>query len=116
MVAPPPRIPAPSPIPAAKIAGAGSASTSGAAAAGSGTGAGGTGNGAGGGGTGDTSRFTPAQLIRNPDSRRLPLDRPGPNAERARDGVLAVQTNGVPSQCRVIRSSGDPGVDGAFAR
>ena len=114
VVAPPPRIPAPSPIPAAKVAGTGSASTSGAAAAGSGTGAGGAGNGTGGGGTGDTSRFTPAQLVRNlsrGDYRSIAQGRlPSGRAMVS----LLVQANGVPSQCRVIRSSGDPGVDGGL--
>jgi periplasmic protein TonB len=114
VVAPPPRIPAPSPIPAARIAGAGSASTSGAAAAGSGTGAGGAGNGPGGGGTGDMSRFTPAQLVRNltrGDYRSIAQGRMP--SGRAMVSLL-VQTNGVPSQCRIVRSSGDPGVDGGL--
>jgi protein TonB len=113
VVAPRPRIPAPSPIPAAKIAGTGSASTAGAAAAGSGTGAGGSGNGAGGGGS-DYSRFTPAQLIRNlthGDYRSIGAGRlPSGRAMVS----LRVEPNGAPSNCRIVRSSGDPVVDGGL--
>lgn len=114
VVAPPPTIPAPSPLPAAKVAGTGNASTSGAAAAGSGTGAGETGNGHGGGGTGDTSRFTPAQLVRNltrGDYRSIAQGRlPAGRAMVS----LRVDANGVASNCRVVRSSGDAGVDGSL--
>lgn len=114
VVAPPPTIPAPSPIPAAKVAGSGSASTSGAAASGTGTGAGGSGNGAGGGGIADYSRFTPAQLVRNltrGDYRSIAQGRlPAGRAMVS----LRVETNGVPSNCKVISSSGDPAVDGGL--
>ena len=114
VVAPPQRIPAPSPLPAAKIAGTGNASSSGAATAGNGTGAGGSGTGAGGGGYGDTSRFTPAQLVRNltrGDYRsiaqgRLPTGRAMVS--------LRVEPTGTPSNCRVVRSSGDAGVDSSL--
>ncbi|HEX5237771.1 MAG TPA: energy transducer TonB [Sphingomicrobium sp.] len=113
VVAPPARIPLPSPIPAAKVAGTGSAATSGAAAADSGTGAGGTGNGGGGGGP-DYSRFTPAQLIRNltrGDYRSIAQGR----LSSGRAIVsLRVEPTGVPSDCRVVRSSGDPVVDGGL--
>jgi protein TonB len=111
VVAPPPRIPAPSPLPAAKFAGSGSASTSGASTAGNGTGAGGSGTGVGGGGYGDTSRFTPAQLVRNltrGDYRSIAQGRlPSGRAMVS----LRVEPSGVPSNCRVVRSSGDAGVD-----
>jgi protein TonB len=108
VVAPP--APRPSPVPAAKLAGQGSAAASGAAAAGSGTGAGWAGSGPGGGGT-DFSRFTPARLVRNLTSGdyrsigagRLP-------AGRAM-GALRIETDGVPSGRRIVRSSGDPIVD-----
>ena len=98
VVAPPPRIPVPSPLPAAKIAGTGSAPSSGAANAGNGTGAGGSGNGPGGGGSGDTSRFTPAQLVRNlsrGDYRsiaqgRLPAGRAMVSLRVEPDGVPAI--------------------------
>lgn len=114
VVAPPPRIPAPSPLPAAKVAGAGNASSSGAAAAGNGTGAGGSGNGPGGGGTADYSRFTPAQLVRNltrGDYRSIAQGRMP--AGRAMVS-LRVETNGAATNCRIVRSSGDPSVDGSL--
>ena len=114
VVAPPPRIPAPSPLPAAKFAGSGSASTSGASTAGNGTGAGGSGTGVGGGGYGDTSRFTPAQLVRNltrGDYRSIAQGRlPSGRAMVS----LRVEPSGVPSNCRVVRSSGDAGVDSSL--
>ena len=114
VVAPPPRIPAPSPLPAAKVAGTGNASSSGSAAAGNGTGAGGGGSGTGGGGYGDTSRFTPAQLVRNltrGDYRAIAQGRlPAGRAMVA----LRVDAAGIPSNCRIIGSSGDAGVDGAL--
>lgn len=108
VVAPP--APLPSPVPAAKVAGQGNAPASGAAAAGSGTGAGGAGGGPGGGGV-DYSRFTPARLVRNLTSGdyrsigagRLPAGRAMVS--------LRVEANGVPSGCRIVRSSGDSIVD-----
>jgi periplasmic protein TonB len=112
VVAPKPRIPAPSPLPAAKVAGTGSAPSSGATSAGSGTGAGGSGNGAGGGP--DYSRFTPARLIRNltrSDYRSVAAGRlPSGRAMVS----LSVQPNGLPSGCRILRSSGDSVVDGGL--
>jgi len=111
VVAPPTPLPAQSPIPAAKVAGSGSASTSGAAASGNGSGAGGSGSGAGGG---DYSRFTPARLVRNltrSDYRQLAAGRmPAGRAMVA----LRVEPSGIPSNCRVSRSSGDSAVDGAL--
>lgn len=100
-------------IAAAPIPAAGSASSSGAASAGSGTGAGGSGDGLGGGGPGaDYSRFTPAQLVRNirrGDYRQIA-------GERMPQGIamlsLRVQPDGSADNCRVVRSSGDPFVDG----
>lgn len=110
VVAPPPKFPEPSPIPAAKAAGTGSAATSGAASSGTGTGAGGTGNGSGGGGV-DYSRFTPARLVRNlsrGDYRAIA----GGRMPSGRAMVsLRVEPTGLPSNCRVVRSSGDPAVD-----
>lgn len=109
VVAPQPRIPAPSPIPAAKIAGTGSASTSGAGTAGTGTGAGGAGNGPGGGGSGG---FTPARKISkipNQEYRRL-VSVSG--MERGTVGVMIrVTPDGVASNCRVVRSSGNSTAD-----
>jgi protein TonB len=110
IVAPQPRIPVQSPIPAAKIAGTGSATSSGAGTSGTGTGAGGSGNGPGGGG--DYSKFTPARLVRNltrGDYQRLAAGRlPAGRAMVS----LRVEPSGVPSNCRIARSSGDSVVDG----
>ena len=114
VVAPPPKLPAPSPIPAAKVAGTGSAANSGASIAGTGTGAGGVGNGSGGGGTGDYSRFTPARLItplRNRDYQALAANRMPTGSG---DVAIVIAPSGRISSCRVIRSSGDPMVDGAL--
>jgi protein TonB len=109
IVAPQPKLPVQSPIPAAPIAGRGSAPSSGAAAAGTGTGAGGFGNGPGGGG--DYSKFTPARLVRNlsrGDYRQLT----GGRMPEGRAMVaLQVEPSGLPSNCRVVRSSGDSFVD-----
>lgn len=111
VVAPPPRVPLPSPNPAAKVAGAGSASTSGTGVSGIGTGAGGAGNGPGGGGYADFSRFTPARLvgkIPNSEYRRISAGRiPQGSATIA----FRVNPSGRISECRVVRSSGDPYVD-----
>jgi protein TonB len=110
VVAPRPKLPVQSPIPAAPVAGPGSASSSGAASSGTGTGAGGNGNGPGGGGV-DYSRFTPARLIHNlsrGDYRSLA----GGRLPQGRAMVsLRVQTDGLPSNCRIARTSGDQTVD-----
>lgn len=111
VVAPPPKLPVPSPIPAARVAGTGSSALSGASTAGSGTGAGGSGTGPGGGGTADYSRFTPARLVRNltrGDYRALAAGRMP--AGRAMVS-LRIEPTGQPTNCRVLRSSGDPYVD-----
>jgi protein TonB len=109
IVAPQPRLPVQSPVRAAKIAGVGNASTSGAGVSGNGTGAGGSGNGPGGGG--DYSRFTPARLVRNltrGDYRALT----GGRLSSGRAMVaLQINPNGLASNCRVVRSSGDAVVD-----
>jgi protein TonB len=108
VVAPP--SPRPSPIPAAKVPGTGSSTASGAGTAGTGTGAGGSGNGPGGGGT-DYSRFTPAQLVRNltrGDYRSIGAGR----LPQGRAMVsLRIEPSGIPSGCRIVRSSGDDVVD-----
>jgi protein TonB len=111
IVAPAPKIPVPSPLPAAKVAGTGTASSSGAAAAGSGTGAGGAGNGPGGGGYADYSRFTPAKLLtplRNRDYQALTANR---MPSGSGDVAIVIAPSGHISNCRLIRSSGDPYVD-----
>ena len=109
IVAPPPRIPAPSPVPAAPVAGTGSAPTSGAGSSGVGTGLGGSGYGPGGGGTGGS--YTPARkLTKIPDHeyRRFA-------ASGAAYGSVAisirVNPDGSVSNCRIARSSGNPGAD-----
>jgi len=112
IVAPQPRIPVQSPLPAAKIAGTGSATTSGAGTSGTGTGAGGFGTGPGGGG--DYSKFTPARLIRNlsrGDYQQLAAGRMSTGRAMV---ALRVEASGVPSNCRVSRSSGDSVVDGGL--
>jgi protein TonB len=112
VVAPQPRIPLPSPIPAAKIAGTGSASTSGAGSSGTGTGAGGSGNGSGGGG--DYSKFTPARLVRNLTRGDYQQLAAGRMPEGRAMVALRVEPSGLPSNCRVVRSSGDGVVDGGL--
>lgn len=108
IVAPKPRVPVESPIPAAPIAGTGSATRTGAATYGTGTGAGGSGSGRGGG---DYSKFTPARLVRNltrGDYRQLTAGRLVQGAAML---ALQVQPDGLASNCRVVRSSGDSSVD-----
>ena len=112
IVAPPPRIviPLPPPVTAARIASTGSAATAGAAAtAGNGTGAG---TGGGGGGNGDFSGYTPARLVRNlsrGDYRLIAAE----GLPRGRAMVsLRVEPSGQPTNCKIVRSSGDSTVDG----
>ena len=113
IVAPKPVIVVPSkpPVAAAPVPGTGTSPNAGASTAGSGTGAGGSGSGRGGGGSGDFSGYTPARLTRNigdRDYRMLALDRlPAGSAVVS----LQVQPDGLPSNCRIARTSGDPVVD-----
>ena len=113
LVAPKPAInvPAKPPVAASPVAGTGNAATAGAATTGTGTGAGGSGAGRGGGG-GDFSGYTPAQRISripNREYRRL-VQLSGRRAGTV--GItLKVNTDGSPSNCRVVRSSGDNAVD-----
>ena len=98
-------------IPVSRVAGVGQAPSAGAAATGNGNGAGGTGMGAGGGGSADYSRFTPARLVRNlgrADYRSIAGDRMPQGAAMV---SLLVQPDGMPSDCRIVRSSGDSTVD-----
>jgi len=111
VVAPQPKLPLPSPVPPAKVAGQGTSTQGGAALAGNGTGAGGSGTGLGGGGTADYSRFTPARLVRNlsrGDYRSLTAGRMPTGRAMV---TLHVEPSGQPSNCRLLRSSGDPYVD-----
>lgn len=108
IVAPPPKIPAPSPLPAANVAGTGSASTSGAGTSGSGTGAGGSGYGPGGGGTG---AYTPARkLTKIPDREYRRFAATGLPYGNVAIGIR-VNPDGSVSNCRVVRSSGNPSAD-----
>jgi len=113
IVVPKPEIVLPSkpPVAAAPVAGTGSATSAGASSSGSGTGAGGSGTGRGGGGSGDFSGFTPAQLIRNL-SRHDYRDLTGGRLSDGRAMVsLQLDADGIPTTCRVVRSSGDAYVD-----
>ena len=99
------------PIAAAKVASTGNAASSGAGAVGTGTGSEGAGSGSGGGGYKDYSRFTAAQLIRNlnrGDYRSIAGDRMPRGSAMV---SLRVQPDGTPTDCRILRSSGDAGVD-----
>lgn len=111
IVAPPPKIPAPSPVVAAPVTGIGAAPGSGAALSGTGTGAGGSGIGPGGGGSGDTSRFTPARLVRNLRSGDYRAIATGRLAAGSADVSLSIAANGAVSGCRLIRSSGNAEID-----
>jgi protein TonB len=109
VVAPQPKLPIPSPIPAAKIAGAGSATTSGAGTSGTGTGAGGSGYGPGGGGSGG---FTPAQKISKiPDSEYRRLVSISGMSHGTVGVAVRVTTDGTATNCRIVRSSGNPQAD-----
>jgi protein TonB len=109
IVAPPPVIPAPSPLPAAKIAGTGSASTAGSGSSGSGTGAGGSGYGLGGGGTGGTSTSA-RKLTKIPDHEYRRFAATG-TAYGSVAISIRVNPDGSVSNCRIMRSSGNPNAD-----
>ena len=113
IVAPKPVIPRPSEIAAAKIAGAGSASSSGAGTSGTGTGAGGRVDGPGGGGA-DFSRFSPARIVRNLSNRDYHRLAAGRMPTGGAIVSLRVEPSGLASNCRIVRSSGDPFVDGGL--
>lgn len=105
-------LPVPLPLSAAAAAGQGSASAAGAAGRGAGSGAGGQGSGSGGGGSGgDGQGFTPARLLNkipDADYRQITASRiPRGSATIA----LRVNPDGSPSNCQVLRSSGDSTVD-----
>lgn len=110
VVAPPPKITVPSPIPAAKVAGTGTGPNSGASTAGTGTGAGGAGNGTGGGGT-DYSGYSTPGLIRNLGRGDYRMIAAGRLPSGAAMVSLRVEPTGLATNCRVVRSSGDPYVD-----
>ena len=111
VVAPKPKIelPVKPPLPAAPIAGRGSATSSGAAASGTGTGAGGSGNGPGGGG--DFSKFTPARRISKIPDREYRMLAATGMIKGTVGLTVRVNTDGSPSNCRIVRSSGDGSID-----
>ena len=114
VVAPPPKIviPAKSPVVASRVPSTGSAATAGAATSGTGTGAGGSGNGLGGGGRADYSRFTPARRITKIPDREYRRFVAVSGISRGSVGVtVKVESDGRPSNCRIVRSSGQPSVD-----
>ena len=117
VVVPKPKIeiPVKSPVAAAPVAGTGSATTSGAANYGAGPGAGGSGTGRGGGGTGDFSGYTPAQRISKIPDGQYRRIRAASGQSSGRIGItLKVNTDGRPSNCRIVRTSGNPVVDSLF--
>ena len=104
-------VPAKPPVAAAPVAGQGAASTAGAANAGTGTGAGGSGSGRGGGGSGGTG-FTPAQKITKIPDNQYRRIRSISGMARGSVGLnIRVGADGVPSNCRIARTSGNPQVD-----
>jgi protein TonB len=110
VVAPKPAIavPAKPPIAAAPVAGQGAAPSAG-AAAGTGTGAGGSGNGLGGGtGVG----FTPARKITKIPDHEYRRIKALSGSSRGSVGIfIRVGADGIPSDCRISRTSGNAGVD-----
>ena len=109
VVAPPPKLPVPSPIPAAKVAGTGSSSNSGASDAGQRHRRWRDGQWPAAAATPATHR--PA-LISKPRPARISGDRRGPGCQAARRWSRSViQPSGAVTNCRVVRSSGDPDVD-----
>lgn len=103
------RLPVQNPIAAAPEAGTGASSSTGQGGAGSGTGAGGTGTGAG---RGSGAGFTPARRVSKvPDSEYRRFVRTS-GLQRGRVGLtVKVNTDGRPSHCRIIRSSGNSAAD-----
>ena len=95
-------------LPAANIAGTGSAPTPGAASAGTGTGAGGYGTGTGGGGT---AGFTPVRkLTKIPDREYRRFASTGSSSGSVAISIR-VNPDGSVSNCRIVRSSGNPYAD-----
>lgn len=107
VVAPKPVVPLPAKQPAPTVPGVGASLSAGAGAAGAGTGAGGYGNGTGAGGAG----FTPARKITKiPDSQYRRFRAVGAPSGVA--GVsIRVNPDGTPSDCRIVRSSGNAAAD-----
>ncbi len=102
-------LPVQSPVHTADVAGTGSASLAGSGGRGTGIGLGGTGSGTG---AGDGRGFTPAQRIAripNSEYRRF-VSASGMRSGRV--GIMVkVNTDGSPSNCRIMHSSGNPAAD-----
>ena len=115
IVVPPPKIelPARSPVAAAPVPGQGAAPAAGAASSGTGTGAGGTGSGLGGGGTGGSGAgFTPARKITKIPDREYRRITALSGSRRGSVGLsIRVGPDGIPSNCRIARTSGNANVD-----
>lgn len=115
VVAPKPKIeiPAKPPVAAAPVPGQGGAPSAGAAASGTGTGAGGSGTGLGGGGTGGSGAgFTPARKITKIPDREYRRITALSGSRRGSVGLsIRVGQDGVPDNCRIARTSGNPEVD-----
>lgn len=113
VVAPKPRIviPAKPPVVAAPVAGTGSAPSAGAALSGTGTGAGGSGTGRGGGSAGDFSGYSPARMLNKIPDREYRRISGGRIPRGSATISFRVNPNGRMSNCRIVRSSGDPQVD-----
>ena len=111
VVAPEPEIPVPTrnPIAAAPEPGTGASSSAGQGGVGTGTGAGGTGTGSG---RGSGAGFTPAQRIQKiPDAEYRRFVRTS-GMRSGRVGLtVKVNTDGRPSNCRIVRSSGNSAAD-----
>lgn len=115
VVAPEPEIDVPTrnPVAAAPEPGEGASSSAGRGGVGSGTGAGGTGTGAG---RGSGEGFTPARITRripNSEYRRISAGRVPTGSATIR---FIVTPQGRLANCRVVRSSGDSGVDSVLCR
>ena len=65
-----------------------------------------------GGGSADFSRFTPARLVRNiRAAATIARSRRGGCLRAGQWSSLRIEPTGEPTNCRVLRSSGDPYVD-----
>lgn len=103
------RLPVQNPVAAAPEAGTGASSATGQGGVGSGTGAGGTGTGAG---RGSGAGFTPARRISKvPDSEYRRFVQTSGIRRGSVGLTVKVNTDGRPSNCRIVRSSGNSAAD-----
>jgi protein TonB len=118
IVAPEPKIevPAKPPVVAAPIAGTGTAPTAGAATSGTGPGAGGSGTGRGGGGSGGSGGIGTEARLLGGNSARLPRQLLRVFGADSGYGYLwlTVAETGRVTDCSVLQSTGDAGVDQAL--